>query len=163
MTGTSKTRTAGGTISVRDKVEHPAKVFSEPTEVVADPKLSTHQKLRALDSLEQDARQLAAASAEGMSGGEETQLRGVLEAKRTLELPPADVAFTVVLRTLEAKLADTLGTDTHAVLISAIDAIHAAREAMEEDAETPAPPPGAPKPGSAEELAEELAKEKLDP
>ena len=163
MSTSSKKRAKPDAVSTREKVEQPAKAFGEPTEVVADPALSSHQKLRALDTMEQDARQLAIASSEGMAGGEETNLRGVLEAKRTLDLPSPEVAFTVVLRTFEAALKETRGTDNHVVINRAIEAIHAAREAIDQSKDTPAPPPGAPRPGSTEELAEELAKEKLDP
>lgn len=165
MTTISKSRgkSASGTAPARMKVEHPAKVFSDPKEVVADQTLSTHEKRRALDSLEQDARQLAVASAEGMSGGEETKLRDVMQAKRSLEPMSTDAAFTVVLRTFEKQLRETLGTDTHVLITRAIDAINAARQAIAERANAPTPPPGAPEPGSSEELQEELDKEKLDP
>jgi len=163
MSTTSRKLGKSDAPSTREKVEQPAKAFGEPTEVVADAALSAHQKLRALDTMEQDARQLAVAASEGMTGGEDTNLRGVLEAKRTLDLPSPEVAFTVVRRTLEEELTKTRGTDIHAVINRAIEALHAAREAMDHADDMPAPPPGAPKPGSAEELAEELAKEKLDP
>jgi hypothetical protein len=149
--------------SARTKVEHPAKVYSEPKEVVADSSLSAQEKRVVLDTMEQDARQLATASAEGMSGGEETKLHGVLQAKRALEPPSVDAAFRVVLRAFEQQLRETLGTDTHAVITRAIDAINAAREAMAGRVNAPTPPPGAPLPGSREELREELDKEKLDP
>jgi hypothetical protein len=45
------------------------------------------QKLEALDALEQDARQLSVASAEGMIGGEPSKLHDVLDAKDSLEVP----------------------------------------------------------------------------
>ncbi len=163
MTSPSKTRAKSGSTTTREKVEHPARTFSDPMDVVADPGLSAQQKMRALESMEQDARQLAVASAEGMDGGEETKLRNVLEAERSLEAPSPDEAFTVVLRTFEGRLQDTLGTETHQLIEIAIDAIKSAREAIARQSEMPAPPPGAPRPGSTEELAEELAKEKLDP
>lgn len=163
MSTTSKKGTKTDAASTREKVEHPAKTFGEPTEVVADGGLSAHQKLRALDTMEQDARQLAVAASEGMAGGEDTNLRGVLEAKRTLDLPSPEVAFTVVRRTLEAELKRTRGSDIQPVINRAIEALHAARAAIAHADDMPAAPPGAPRPGSAEELAEELAKEKLDP
>ena len=162
MATLSKPRSESNT-SKRAKIEQPAKAFSQPREVVADPSLSTHEKLHALNSLEQDARQLAVAAAEGMSGGEETNLRPVLQAKRSLEVPADDAAFTVVLRMFEAQLKETLGTDTHALIVRAIDAMKSARDALENRAHQPTPPPGAPKPGSTEELREELNKEMLDP
>ena len=59
--------------------------FDAPLEVVADPSLSMPEKARALEDLEQDARQLAIASSEGRSGGEPTALAEVLQAKEVLE------------------------------------------------------------------------------
>jgi hypothetical protein len=62
--------------------------FGGLEQVVTDDAMSKLQKLDALDVLEQDARQLATASNEGMAGGEPTQLREVLEARQALESPP---------------------------------------------------------------------------
>jgi len=144
-------------------VEHPGKISNDPARTLADPDLSKRDKIHALNAMEQDARQLAVAAAEGMGGGEETNLRNVLQAKRILETPKPDAAFRVVRQTFEAELQNTLGTDTHDVIMRALDAIKAARQAIARRARTPAPPPGAPAPGSPQELEEELAKEKLDP
>ena len=58
--------------------------FDAPVEIVADPSLSKQEKAEALEDLEQDARQLAIASGEGMSGGEPTALAEVLHAKEAL-------------------------------------------------------------------------------
>jgi hypothetical protein len=162
-TVTTSTRPASRTSPGRAKVEHPAKVYSDPAEVIADSTLTAREKRIVLNSLEQDARQLATAAAEGMSGGEETNLRSVLQAKRALASPSVDAAFALVLRTFDNQLKQTLGTDSHGVISRAIDAIHAAREAMAERMNTPTSPPGAPMPGSMAELQEELDKEKLDP
>ena len=52
------------------KVEKPSANFKTGHEVVADPALSKPEKEKALDALEQDARLLATASAEGMTGGD---------------------------------------------------------------------------------------------
>jgi hypothetical protein len=71
-----------------DKVQKPATHFDEPHEVVADSSLSISQKVKALDALEQDARQLSDASAEGMDGGERTKLHEVLKAKEMLAPTP---------------------------------------------------------------------------
>src|SRR4051812_12017517 len=49
------------------KVQKPSAHFDEPKEVLADSSLSNAQKVDALDTLEQDARQLAEASSEGMA------------------------------------------------------------------------------------------------
>jgi len=51
--------------------------------------LSKAKKVEALDALEQDARQLAEASSEGMAGGERNKLHEVLIAKGRLGAPPA--------------------------------------------------------------------------
>ena len=67
------------------KTERPHKHFDDPQQVVADPALSRQDKLEALETLEQDARRLAAAADEGMTGGEQSNLRDVLRAKKTLE------------------------------------------------------------------------------
>lgn len=71
------------------KVARPHAHFEEPAAVVDDPLLSTSEKMLALDALEQDARQLAVASSEGMSGGEPVRLNEVLVAKEAIqpELP----------------------------------------------------------------------------
>ena len=71
-----------------EKVQKPATHFDEPHEVVVDSSLSKPQKVKALDALEQDARQLSEASAEGMAGGERSKLHEVLKAKDTLAPPP---------------------------------------------------------------------------
>ena len=68
-----------------DKVQKPATHFDHPREVIAD-SLSKPQKVKALDTLEQDARQLSEASAEGMTGGERSKLHEVLKAKSGLTL-----------------------------------------------------------------------------
>ena len=70
------------------KVRKPSTHFDEPHEVVAS-SLSKARKVEALDALEQDARQLAEASSEGMAGGERNKLHEVLIAKDRLGVPPA--------------------------------------------------------------------------
>jgi hypothetical protein len=85
-----------------DKTQ-PQENFDAPHQVVADPALSKPEKAKALDDLEQDARQLAAASSEGMSGGEPTALAEVLQAKGALELPPIAFAYELVLKDLAAR------------------------------------------------------------
>ena len=77
--------------------------FDAPVEIVADLSLSKQEKAEALEDLEQDARQLAIASGEGMSGGEPTALAEVLHAKEALELPSTDFAYELVLKDLEAR------------------------------------------------------------
>ncbi len=70
------------------KVQKPSAHFDEPNEVVVDSSLSNVQKNKVLDTLEQDARQLAEASSEGMAGGERNKLHDVLNAKDMLALAP---------------------------------------------------------------------------
>lgn len=77
-----------GQAKIDEKGQKPAAHFDEPHEVVADSSLSKPQKVKALDALEQDARQLSEASAEGMAGGERTKLHEVLKAKDAVAPPP---------------------------------------------------------------------------
>jgi hypothetical protein len=161
MNATSQSRATNP--STEEKLAHPAKEFSNPREVLTDRSLATPEKQAALNSLEQDARQLAVASAEGMAGGEPTKLRNVLEAERSVEPPSADRAFSVVLQTFEEQRDKARGTDTDVLITRAIEAINEAREAITRQMAAPTPPPGAPAPGSEAELDEEINKEKLDP
>ncbi len=85
------------------KTEAPHKHFESAHHVVHDSELSKEQKLQALHHLEQDARQLAIASSEGMSGGESTGLQEVLAAKEALGLPPLAHAYAVVLQDLRSR------------------------------------------------------------
>ena len=57
--------------SKAQKLYNPSTQFSTPTEIVEDPGLSKEEKKTALDTWEQDARQLMTASNEGMPGKEE--------------------------------------------------------------------------------------------
>ena len=56
------------TIVTKQKVENPAATFEKPRDVVHDRELSSDEKEKALDTWEQDARQLMTASNEGMPG-----------------------------------------------------------------------------------------------
>lgn len=148
----------------------PAKLTSQrttgahPSHMVVDPALSKDQKVRALAAMEQDARQLSTATAEGMAGGEPTRLHEVLVAKSTLDLPADNLAFAVVVQSLRATLPEAKGTSAHAIIAHAIEAVEAACAAIQKMARAPYKSAGEPAtPGSDEELEEELAKEKLDP
>jgi hypothetical protein len=163
MTGESTVKAPKSEAGPSTKMNRPHKVFEHPAEVVADPDLSKDQKRVALESLEQDARQLATASEEGMTGGESSNLREVLVAKETLDSPASEAAFAVVIQSFESKLAESEGTAAHEVIVHAIDSISAARRAIGKMGEAPRTPPGAAKPGSDQELEEELEKERLDP
>ena len=143
--------------------EHPAREFSDPAELVANPSLSAQEKCSALDALEQDARQIAVATAEGMAGGEATRLRAVLEAKRTFERRLPAAAFTDILETLEHRLQQSDTTDVQFAIAKAIDAVISAQQAVARHQSLPEPPPCAPESGSAQEIQEEIDKENLDP
>jgi hypothetical protein len=77
------------------KVLKPSTHFDKPSEVVVGASLSKSQKSAALDTLEQDARQLAEAASEGMGGGERNKLHEVLKAKDALALKTATDADEV--------------------------------------------------------------------
>ena len=53
------------------KVDKPASKFEAPSDVVKDKDLSHEEKKKALNTWEQDARQLMTASNEGMAGCDE--------------------------------------------------------------------------------------------
>jgi hypothetical protein len=59
------------TSKAKDKVENPEAHFAKPKEVVKDNVLSHDEKKDALNTWEQDERQLLTASSEGMSGSDE--------------------------------------------------------------------------------------------
>ena len=59
------------TLKAKGKVESPATHFDKPKEIVQDNSLSHHEKKKALNTWEQDERQLLTASNEGMPGSEE--------------------------------------------------------------------------------------------
>ena len=85
------------------KVQKTSTYFDEPQEVLKDSSLSKAQKVEALDTLEQDARQLAEASSEGMGGGEPNKLHEVLIAEAMLALPPVADAYETVLQDLRSR------------------------------------------------------------
>ncbi len=64
----------------------PSSHYSSPMEVAAASDLSDDQKKMVLDKWEEDARRLAVATEEGMSGGEPSRLAEVQEAKTKLKL-----------------------------------------------------------------------------
>jgi hypothetical protein len=111
---------------VEAKVEHPHAHFANPSEVIIDPELSKLEKVRALESLEQDARQLATAAAEGMTTGEKSGLQVVLAARDALELPPFDLAVSAVLQGLRTRLQGTAPGDVHRLIARAIEALEGA-------------------------------------
>ena len=54
-----------------DKFEHPAEHYGAPVEITKDSSLSPEEMKLALDTWEQDARQMLTASGEGMPGNRE--------------------------------------------------------------------------------------------
>ena len=81
----------------RARIEKPHAHFESPHQVVTDPLLSKDEKDEVLQELEQDAQLRSAASDEGMTGGEETNLHDVLNARellkaRTAAPPPGSEA-----------------------------------------------------------------------
>lgn len=136
------------------KVERPHAYFAQPGQIVVDHSLSKDEKIHALEAMEQDARQLVAASAEGMAGGEDNRLHEVLAAKDAMELPAGEIALAVVMQDLRGKLPGTEGTAVHRVIEHAIEALTAAKKALAVSHETH---------DSKAEIDTELAMEKLDP
>lgn len=76
-----------GQAALADLISNPESHFSDPMEVTQAHGLSHEEKCAALDNWEQNARALAVASEEGMTGGEPTQISDVLEAKNELGVP----------------------------------------------------------------------------
>ena len=65
----------------------PRAVFKEPIEVLACADLDDARKRQILECWRQDALELLAAADEAMSGSEESMLKRVLDAIRTLGAP----------------------------------------------------------------------------
>src|ERR1017187_5619130 len=85
----------GGDTKLMAQIDNPATTFEKPSDVVADSKLSHDDKKKALNTWEQDARQLMTASNEGMIGCDEGltkedphQFGQVVRAKDTLGEKP---------------------------------------------------------------------------
>jgi hypothetical protein len=80
-------RRVAGSVSTAD-VEHvrrdPWKVFRTPKEIVNHGALSSEDKKQILETWEQDAKHLAVAEGEGMSGGEPNRLAEVSDAKQQM-------------------------------------------------------------------------------
>ena len=79
-------------IDIGKALMDPASVFSQPREIVGDPVLPRDVKLRLLRQWERDARGLAVAEEEGMSGGEESMLGRVRHAIQALGEDEAEAA-----------------------------------------------------------------------
>ena len=107
-------------ITLQATLTQPHANFETPAQIVTDPDLSSQEKVELLDELEQDARQLATASDEGMLGGEPTNLHEVLSAKEALGLPDA---YKLVLSDLRARAQHGAPDAGIKVAIDALDAL----------------------------------------
>jgi hypothetical protein len=146
----------------RAKIKKPHAFFEKPHDVLTDPTLSMEQKKQALDSLEQDARQLSTTAAEGMADGEPSRLHDVLATKDSLDLPPLAHAYDVVMKDLRSRLTANVAGETRTKVEQAL----AALDALVPVTGAPArgqPDTGAPTPGSAADVNDEIAREQLDP
>jgi hypothetical protein len=72
---------------LKNKIVNPEVHFDNPKDVVQDDALSHQEKKKALNTWEQDERQLLTASNEGMSGSDEGQRKK--EANRLAEVVQA--------------------------------------------------------------------------
>jgi hypothetical protein len=72
-------------VDVEAIMADPTATFAQPRDVLTDPRFSREIKLKILQRWEHDARSLAVAEGEGMSGGEESMHGRVLHAIRSLE------------------------------------------------------------------------------
>lgn len=68
----------------KDAVQNPTQFYGRPSDVIADSRLSRGEKLAVLEAWELDARALAVASEENMSGGEPDLLSEVVKARLAL-------------------------------------------------------------------------------
>ena len=62
---------SGNSEKLPDQVNNPETHYDKPADIAADNKLSPEEKSKALNTWEQDARQLLTASNEGMAGSAE--------------------------------------------------------------------------------------------
>src|ERR1700733_6778261 len=63
----------------------PSRFYPSPTDVVRDRRFSDPERLEILEAWERDARALSVADDEGMTGGEPSRLKTVVEARREIE------------------------------------------------------------------------------
>ncbi len=75
----------GTPVDVEAILADPTAAFAQPRDVLTDPRFSREIKLKILRQWEHDARSLATADNEGMSGGEESMHGRVLHAIQSLE------------------------------------------------------------------------------
>jgi hypothetical protein len=63
----------------------PSRFYPSPTDVVRDRRFSDPERLAILEAWERDARALAVADEEGMSGGEPSRLKTVVKARMEIQ------------------------------------------------------------------------------
>lgn len=63
----------------------PARYYQAPTDVVRDRRFGDRERLEILQAWERDARALSVADDEGMSGGEPSRLKTVVQARMEVE------------------------------------------------------------------------------
>ncbi len=149
-----------------DKIEKPHAFFVEAHDVVIDPDLSKAQKTNILETLEQDARQMSAASNEGMAGGELANLHDVLEAKDSLGLPPIAHAYDLVVKDLRSRMKTELPNDSRALIELGLTAMEAVVHSVILNQVSGDLDPGSVvrlDPEVAAGIDDEIAREKLDP
>jgi hypothetical protein len=76
--------TSGHTIDIAAALRDPRRYFADPREVVDVPGLDRNIRLKLLEEWERDARSLAVAEEEGLSGGEPSMLGRIRLARRQL-------------------------------------------------------------------------------
>jgi hypothetical protein len=76
--------TAGHTLDIAAALRDPRRYFTEPREVLDIPGLDHATRLKLLEEWERDARSLAVAEEEGLSGGEPSMLGRIRQARRQL-------------------------------------------------------------------------------
>jgi hypothetical protein len=148
------------------KTQRPHAYFDEPQEVMIDPTLSKEQKEVVLDTLEQDARQLSVASAEGMADGEPSKLHDVLKAKDSLELSSIVDAYDAVLKDLRFRRRTDATVEKRAAIEQAITALNAVVELSalkSAQGASGSEADGELEPGLSGDIDDEVSREKLDP
>jgi hypothetical protein len=70
---------------LEDIKTNPANFYRTPNDVARDRRFSDAEKLEILEAWERDARALSVADDEGMTGGEPSRLKAVVEARREIE------------------------------------------------------------------------------
>lgn len=106
---------------IKRAMADPSAYFAQPADVLARRGLSRRTKLKLLQHWEHDARSLAVAEGEGMSGGEESMHGRVLDALRTLDAAGASASGAAPATAAAPTARDVLnavieGTRTHPVV-----------------------------------------------